>query len=194
MTTKRYVLVTAAYNEEGHVADTLRSVVGQRALPHRWVIVSDGSTDRTDEIVVEWAKRHPLIRFVRVDRSAQHSFSAKVHALRKGIGLLDGLEYDFIGVVDADVAFEPDYFERLIDRFANETKLGIAGGNIEQHVDGVVIPRSKTSTRLLVPYSCFAKNASSKPAAFLHCGTAARTLRWKSLLACTVGRRGLSPI
>ena len=143
MTRPRYVLVTAAYNEERHIADTLRSVANQSVLPHRWVIVSDGSTDRTDEIVIESANRHPFIEFVRVDRSAEHSFSAKVHALRQGFARLADLEYHFIGVLDADVSFEPDYFQRLLEHFANEPRLGIAGGNIEQHVDGVVIPRIK---------------------------------------------------
>lgn len=139
----RYVLATAAYNEESHIADTLRSVADQSVLPHRWVIVSDGSTDTTDEIVIDWANRHSFIEFVRVDRSAQHSFSAKVHALREGFARLADLEYDFIGVLDADISFEPDYFQRLLERFANDPRLGIAGGNIEQLVDGIVIPRIK---------------------------------------------------
>jgi len=143
MTRPRYVLVTAAYNEEAHIADTLRSVASQHALPRRWVIVSDGSTDRTDEIVLEWADRYPFIEFVRVDRSARHSFAAKVHALRQGFARAADVEYDFIGVLDADVSFEPDYFLRLMEHFTNEPRLGIAGGNIEQHVDGVVVPRVK---------------------------------------------------
>jgi glycosyltransferase involved in cell wall biosynthesis len=107
------------------------------------VIVSDGSTDRTDEIVLEWASRYPFIQFVRVDKSAQHSFAAKVHALRQGFACLTDVEYDFIGVLDADVSFEPDYFLQLLERFATEPRLGIAGGNIEQHVDGDVVPRVK---------------------------------------------------
>jgi glycosyltransferase involved in cell wall biosynthesis len=107
------------------------------------VIVSDGSTDRTDEIVLEWVNRHPFIQLVRVEKSTEHSFAAKVHALRQGFACLADAEYDYIGVLDADVSFEPDYFLRLLERFANEPRLGIAGGNIEQHVDGKVVPRLK---------------------------------------------------
>jgi glycosyltransferase involved in cell wall biosynthesis len=143
MTRQRYVLVTAAYNEERHIGDTLRSVASQSVLPQRWVIVSDGSTDRTDEIVLEWARHHPFIEFVRVDKTAQHSFAAKVIALRHGFARIADVEYDFIGVLDADVSFEPDYFLRLMEHFTNEPRLGIAGGNIEQNVDGVVVPRVK---------------------------------------------------
>jgi glycosyltransferase involved in cell wall biosynthesis len=143
MTRHRYVLVTAAYNEEDHIADTLCAVASQSVPPHRWVIVSDGSTDRTDEIVREWALRHPFIEFVRVEKSVQHSFAAKVLALRQGFARLTDVEYDFIGILDADVSFEPDYFLRLIEHFESEPRLGIAGGNIEQHVDGAVVPRVK---------------------------------------------------
>jgi glycosyltransferase involved in cell wall biosynthesis len=143
MTRHRYVLVTAAYNEEAHIGDTLRSVTRQIARPHRWVIVSDGSTDRTDEIALEWASGHPFIEFVRVEKSVQHSFAAKVVALRHGFAQLADVQYDFIGVLDADVSFEPDYFLRLMEHFDKDPRLGIAGGNIEQHVDGVVVPRVK---------------------------------------------------
>jgi len=143
MTDDRYVLVTAAYNEEDHIADTLRAVTSQTELPLRWVIVSDGSTDRTDKIVGEWARRSTFIQFLRVDKSVRHSFSAKVHALRQGFACLTGVDYDFIGILDADVSFEPDYFQELLKRFAIDARLGVAGGNIEQHVDGVVVPRIK---------------------------------------------------
>ena len=138
-----YVLVTAAYNEERHIADTLRSVTDQRLLPCRWVVVSDGSTDTTDQIVRAWAERHPFIEFIRVEKAEKHDFAAKVHALRQGFARLADVDYDFIGVLDADLSFQPDYFERLLEHFAAEPELGVAGGNIEQLVDGAIVPRVK---------------------------------------------------
>jgi hypothetical protein len=81
--------------------------------------------------------------FVRVDKSARHSFASKVVALRHGFGRLTGVGYDFIGVLDADVSFGPDYFIGLMEHFRKEPRLGIAGGNIEQLVEGVVVPRVK---------------------------------------------------
>jgi len=138
-----YVLVTAAYNEERHISETLRSVTGQTLLPRRWIIVSDGSTDGTDEIIRTWAGRHPFIEFVRVEKTEKHNFAAKVHALGRGFARLESVEYDFVGVLDADVSFEPDYFARLLEHFAKEPHLGIAGGTIEQLVDGKIVPRRK---------------------------------------------------
>jgi glycosyltransferase involved in cell wall biosynthesis len=138
-----YVLVTAAYNEERHITETLRSVTGQTLLPRRWVIVSDGSTDTTDQIVRDWANRYRFIEFVRVEKTVKHNFAAKVDALRRGFARVEGADHDFIGVLDADVWFEPDYFMRLLEHFAREPRLGVAGGSIEQLVDGQIVPRRK---------------------------------------------------
>lgn len=143
MKRQRYVLVTAAYNEERHIADTLGSVTEQKLKPERWIIVSDGSTDHTDQIVRDWAARHPFIDLVRAEKREGHDFATKVRALRLGFDRLAELEYDFVGVLDADVSFGPDYFERVLAHFMHEPRLGIAGGLIEQHVDGAVIPRIK---------------------------------------------------
>ena len=53
-----YVLVTPARNERDLIEGAIRSVVAQTHLPSRWVIVSDGSTDGTDEIVERFAEEH----------------------------------------------------------------------------------------------------------------------------------------
>src|ERR1700733_2460688 len=79
-----YVLLTAAYNEEANIRKTIESVLSQTVLPKRWVIVSDGSVDRTDEIVAKFAEKHSFIRFVRRSRPAGRSFGSKVIALRTG--------------------------------------------------------------------------------------------------------------
>ena len=90
----RYVLVTAAYNEERHIADTLQSVTNQSLPPRRWVVVSDASTDRTDEIVRSWAARNPVIRLLRVNKATKHDFASKVRALRRGFAHVEDLDYD----------------------------------------------------------------------------------------------------
>ena len=83
-----YVLVTAAYNEEENIGKTIESVLSQSRLPNRWVIVSDGSVDRTDEIVQGFAQNNDFIRFLRVKRRPGRSFGAKVRALHAGNELL----------------------------------------------------------------------------------------------------------
>jgi poly-beta-1,6-N-acetyl-D-glucosamine synthase len=131
-----YVLVTAAYNEDANIDKTIQSVVRQSLPPSRWVIVSDGSTDRTDEIIEKHADQYDFIRFYRVTRSPGRSFGSKVRALQAGNKLLEGIPYEFIGNLDADVSVEPSYYENLIALFRARPALGIAGGVILEEKDG----------------------------------------------------------
>src|SRR5579863_1359231 len=107
--------MTAAYNEEAYIEKTIQSVLSQTLLPRRWVIVSDHSTDGTDQIVQRYADQHDFIRFLRVTKDAGHSFRSKVVALHQGAKLLEGVDHDFIGNLDADISLESDYFEKLVD-------------------------------------------------------------------------------
>jgi biofilm PGA synthesis N-glycosyltransferase PgaC len=124
----RYVLMTAAHNEEAFIEGAIRSVLSQTIMPERWVVVSDNSSDRTDAIVGEYAAEYDFIHFLQLKRPPGRNFGAKVRALHKGCELLKGVSYEFIGNLDGDVSLEPDYFEQLIRHFSENGRLGIAGG------------------------------------------------------------------
>lgn len=141
MASQDFVLITAAHNEEAYIETTIRSIVQQTLRPLRWIIVSDASTDRTDEIVRSWSAQHPFIELLRVDRAPEYSFAAKANAIALASERLRSLDYDFIGIVDADIAFDPDYYSRLIETFRQDPALGISGGLIHERVDGVFVSR-----------------------------------------------------
>jgi GT2 family glycosyltransferase len=123
-----YVLMTAAYNEEECIRKTIESLLAQSQLPERWVIVSDGSTDQTDEIIQEYAGKYQFIRFLRVERAPGRSFGSKVRALRAGSALLNDVNFNFVGNLDADITIPSDYFRDLIARFDEDPMLGLAAG------------------------------------------------------------------
>jgi poly-beta-1,6-N-acetyl-D-glucosamine synthase len=123
----RYAIVTPARNEEKYIGLVLESMVAQTHPPARWVIVSDGSTDRTDEIVAGYQKRFDWIRLVRMPEKRDRNFAAKVACLNAGLAELNGLALDIVGSLDADISFEPDYFEFLLEKFAADPELGVAG-------------------------------------------------------------------
>src|SRR6266536_5542794 len=133
---RSYVLMTAAYNEEAFIEKTLTSVVSQTLLPRRWVIVSDGSSDRTDEIVEKYSKQYDFIRLLRVARPPGRSFGSKVLALQRGSKLLDDVIFEFIGNIDADISVECSYFERLIDHFERHPRLGLTAGFVYEEKGG----------------------------------------------------------
>jgi poly-beta-1,6-N-acetyl-D-glucosamine synthase len=132
-----YVLITAARNEEDVIRATLDSVVAQTRLPERWVIVDDGSTDTTAAIVEEYGARHPWIDLIRRAPRAERSFAGKVHAINAGLERLEalGVTFDVMGNLDADVSFEPDYMRFLLEKFAGDPKLGVAGTPFTQEGD-----------------------------------------------------------
>jgi glycosyltransferase involved in cell wall biosynthesis len=122
-----YVLITPARNEESYIEKTIRSVIAQTVAPMKWVIVSDGSTDRTDQIVVSYEGSIPWMELVRIPANAERSFAAKVRCFNAGYARVRDAKYDIIGNLDADLSFGEDYFEFLLDRFADSPNLGVAG-------------------------------------------------------------------
>lgn len=123
----KYVLISPARNEETFIEMTIRSVISQTHRPERWVIVDDGSTDRTAEIVKGYQEQHPWIELLRRPEHLDRSFAGKVHAFNAGREKVEGLECEVIGNLDADLSFEPDYMEFLMKKFAEDPGLGVAG-------------------------------------------------------------------
>jgi len=122
-----YALVTAARNEAVFIERTIRSVASQTVKPVKWVIVSDGSTDGTDEILERYASRYGWIEPLRMPERRDRHFGGKASALRAAYDRLKGRDFEIIGNVDADVSFDPGYFEYLLEKFAQDSGLGVAG-------------------------------------------------------------------
>jgi glycosyltransferase involved in cell wall biosynthesis len=122
-----YVLVTPARNEEEHIGRTLESVCAQTRLPLRWVIVSDGSTDKTNDIVNAYRRDRAWINLIRLPEHRDRSFAAKAQCFNAGLETLQGLSFEVIGSLDADISFEPAYFEFLLQKFEGNSRLGVAG-------------------------------------------------------------------
>jgi UDPglucose 6-dehydrogenase len=122
-----YVLVTPARNEAEFIERTLKSMVAQTIPPLKWVIVSDGSTDGTDDIVRKYAADHPWIDLVRMPERRERHFAGKVHAFDAGYDRVKDLAFDIIGNLDADVSFKQDHFEFLVTKMAENPQLGVAG-------------------------------------------------------------------
>ena len=80
----KYVLITPAHNEGKFIEKTIQSVVSQTILPLKWVIVSDGSTDNTDEIIKKYLDQNPWIELLHLSRERERNFAAKVDAFNAG--------------------------------------------------------------------------------------------------------------
>ena len=123
----KYVLITPAHNEERLIPKTLESMAAQTLLPERWIIVNDGSTDKTADIAADYAQRFPWIQVVHRSPRLDRHFGAKVHAFNAGLERIGSIDFDVIGNLDADISFDPEYLGFLIRKFSEDPKLGVAG-------------------------------------------------------------------
>jgi poly-beta-1,6-N-acetyl-D-glucosamine synthase len=139
MNTVSYVLVTPVRDEVATIARTIASVTRQTLQPSEWIVVSDGSIDGTNEVVEAATRVHDWIRLLSLPSRPGRSFAAVVHNTEAGVNALKCHDYQYLGLLDADVAFKAEYFETLISRFEANPRLGLAGG--------VVIDRARPKNR-----------------------------------------------
>jgi glycosyltransferase involved in cell wall biosynthesis len=132
MDIRRYVLVTAAKNEEGYIERTIGCVVSQTVLPLMWVIVDDGSTDRTAAIVESLVHTYPWMRIVRRQPGLARTFSSKAMAFEIGRQVVSDFAYDYLGNLDADVCLPSTYYEQMLALFESDGTLGIVGGKFSE--------------------------------------------------------------
>lgn len=137
--TAKYVIITPARDEANHIGETLKSVTGQSVPPVEWIIVDDGSTDRTAGIAEKFAKEFTWIRVVRRrDRGFRKSGGGVVEAFDDGFSALHSREWQYVVKLDADLIFPTTYFERCFEYFAENPRLGIGGGEIYHNSDGIL--------------------------------------------------------
>jgi len=125
----KLVIITTVRNEEKYLTETIHGVEAGTVKPLKWIIIDDGSTDRTLEMAEDASKFHPWIEVLhREDRGYTKFVGTDVDGFRQGLLYSDNLNYDFICKLDGDVKLPPQYIEKILQKFAANPKLGIAGG------------------------------------------------------------------
>lgn len=131
-----YIIIMPAYNEENFIGRALDSVIRQTLLPKQLIVVNDGSTDATPDIVRSCAEKHPWIRLVNNEKKEKRAAGSKVvRAFYLGYETIEQ-DYDFLVKLDADLEISDNYFARIAEMFTEEPRLGIAGGTIVIEEDG----------------------------------------------------------
>jgi poly-beta-1,6-N-acetyl-D-glucosamine synthase len=137
MSSDRYIIIMPARNEEALLIRTLESLAEQTLVPAACVVVNDGSSDATGQIAERFRRAHDWLTVVhRPDRGCRMSGGGVMEAFADGFKHLGGTDWDFLVKLDADLSFEPDYFQRCMIRFDDDPQLGIGGGQIRVLRDG----------------------------------------------------------
>jgi biofilm PGA synthesis N-glycosyltransferase PgaC len=131
MNSARYVVITPVRNEESFFSFTIDSMTSQTVLPQQWIIVDDGSSDRTASIALAAARDHSWISVARrPDRGFRKPGGGVVEAFYDGHRLIKNSDWRFLVKLDGDLSFEANFFENCLDRFERDPRLGIGGGTI----------------------------------------------------------------
>jgi glycosyltransferase involved in cell wall biosynthesis len=134
---KKYIVITPVRDEEKYIENVIRSMISQHVIPVEWIIVDDGSTDRTGSIVEDYSSRYSWLRVIhRENRGSRKPGGGVVEAFYDGLNSLSTSDWDFLVKLDGDLSFDSDYFKKCFDHFDDDPKLGIGGGDIYHDIGG----------------------------------------------------------
>jgi poly-beta-1,6-N-acetyl-D-glucosamine synthase len=126
-----YVVITPVRNEAQYIGSTIDSMAQQTILPQKWIIVDDGSTDETPQILNAASEKYPWVQVVhRPDRGFRLPGGGVIEAFYDGYSTIGGASWDFLVKLDGDLSFTSDYFEQCLAFFACDPNLGIGGGTV----------------------------------------------------------------
>ncbi|MGB3670730.1 MAG: glycosyltransferase family A protein [Phormidesmis sp.] len=126
---RRYVLISPCRDEAAYIQTTLNSIAKQSLQPAKWIIVDDGSTDGTQDIIAAAAATHTFIQVVkRYDRGQRSVGPGVIEAFYAGYDAIDPSDYDYICKLDVDLDIPATYFETLIQRMEETPRLGTCSG------------------------------------------------------------------
>jgi biofilm PGA synthesis N-glycosyltransferase PgaC len=171
----RYVLVSPIKDEEKYVETTLRAVLNQTVRPLRWVLVDDGSRDRTHEILESYARRVDWLTIVTIRRdAARQPGSGIIRAFNEGFQVVQNEDFDFVVKLDCDIDLPPTYFENLIEKFRQDPRLGIASGIFFEFRGG------QWTSIAMPPYHAAGQTKIVRMSCFLEIGGFAAARGWDS--------------
>lgn len=131
-----YILITPAKNEETNLPDVALSVTEQIIKPLLWLIMDDGSTDKTSDIIRNLQNKYDWIKCIRLPQKPRDITFHYSLVCKKGFDYIleyceqNNIEYEYIGLLDADTVLTNDYFHKLISQFEMDKSLGIASGGV----------------------------------------------------------------
>ncbi len=126
---RSYCLISPCRNEEKYLRQSMESVLRQTVLPSLWVIVDDGSTDATPQILTEFEEKYSFIRVItRRNRGFRSVGPGVIQAFNTGYRAIEPESYEYLCKLDLDLDLPPRYFEVLIERMEADTRLGTCSG------------------------------------------------------------------
>lgn len=171
----RVVMISPCRDEERTLARTIACMEAQTLKPALWIVVDDGSSDRTPEILAEAARRIPFMRVVQHrDRGYRKLGGGVIDAFYAGLEAVD-VEYDFIAKVDVDLEFSPRYLERIMTYFDEDANLAAASGKVFRREDGGLVEEFMIDEMVAGQFKLYRRRC------FEHIGAFVRAEMWDGI-------------
>lgn len=127
----KFLIIIPAHNEEKNIFFTLTSLVNQTYQNFKIVVVNDGSTDKTQSIVEEFASDHPKFGIQNLETSEHQPGAKVVRTFDKGLESQNLEEFDIICKFDADIVFPPNYLDEINKVYQENPKAGMVSGLVK---------------------------------------------------------------
>ena len=139
-----YLLISPCRNEADFMVDTLESVVNQSVLPAKWIIVDDGSTDATPEILQKYSDQYDFIHIVtRENRGHRSVGPGVIEAFYAGLDIVDLNIYQFVCKLDLDLELPVGYFQLLMQRMNENPRIGTCSGKPYNRCDDRLVSEKR---------------------------------------------------
>jgi glycosyltransferase involved in cell wall biosynthesis len=124
----KFLIIIPAHNEEANLSFTLESLQQQSFRDFKIVVVNDGSTDATPEVIKRFTETDSRFETINLQKSAHQPGSKVVAAFKNGLKTQNSEEFDVICKFDADIILSENYLQTVNETFQNNPKYGLVGG------------------------------------------------------------------
>ena len=127
----KFLIIIPTHNEEKNILFCLESLKKQTFRDYKIVVVNDGSTDQTQNIVNEFAAAHPDFEIKNLEKSEHQPGAKVVRTFKKGLEMVDLKDFDIICKFDADIIFPENYLKKIHDVYEKNPKAGMVSGIVK---------------------------------------------------------------
>jgi glycosyltransferase involved in cell wall biosynthesis len=137
-----YIMIMPVKDEEKIICDVIESIINQTVKPVIWLIIDDGSTDSSPKIIQQYVSKYEWIKTIRLPPHPRDIIFHISYVYKSGFDFIikyceeNKIEYNFIASIDSDTVLEPEYFEKILNKFETNNKLGIASGGLYHEIKG----------------------------------------------------------
>lgn len=172
----KFLIIIPAHNEEDNLPFTLNSLQQQSCKEFKVVVVNDGSTDQTSEIIKKYTDLDARFQTINLQKSAHQPGSKVVSAFKNGLKTQNLDEFDIICKFDADIILPENYLETVQKSFQNNPKYGLIGGLLYIEKNGEWIYEGNSNKHhVRGPMKAYRKEC------FMEIGGLRETLGWDNI-------------